>query len=349
LRALRFLGEPDNIGNIVFLDAINRLLPGMHNVATIDFVRDHKQYKGYKVVLALANFLSSTWQAPNNLLDILEKHSFVLFSVGLQCELECEYELKLSSDARKLIELAGIKGSVVGVRGWNTKNLLENLKIECQVIGCPSVHIAGHWLNSIKSEKLRICFTNTMLGNHREVAKQVNRLALLHGSGYIYQTEVGLIADYLNLPIEVTEFIAQQSWNLQHAKLLRNRYFDCGYYNLESDKWNDLKNWFHMHGHFFTQCKPWREYARQFEYCVGTRFHSGVVALQSGSRPIFINIDIRVQEMTEFHRLPVIPLNTLHQIESLNQLIEKFDMSEYNSQFDQNFKQLREFCALHFI
>lgn len=346
---MRFLQNPDNIGNIVFLDAINRLLPGMYNVATSEFVANRIQYKGYTVVLALANFLSSSWIAPTNFFDALQSHRFVLLSVGLHSELGQEGELELSPDASKLLELARLSGSVIGARGLMTKHFLETQGVDCQVIGCPSVHIIGHWQNRRhQSYKPRICFNNTMQGIYRKTAQQVNRLAMLYGSGYIYQSEEGLIAEYLNLPVEVTDFIAQEAQNPQHARLLRDRYFSCGYYNIDANKWEDLLRWFRSNGRFFTKCQPWSKYASEFDYCFGTRFHGNAVALQSDSQAIFINIDLRVKEMTDFHRLPSISVDSLPEIESINQLVEAFDMSEYNDQFDKNFKSWCDFVTLHF-
>lgn len=328
---LKFLSEPDNIGNIVFLEAINHFLDGLINIATLDFIRWHNNFSNDStIILAFANFLSDTWVAPTGLLQALEKFKIILFSVGIQCNIGEDSQLKLSPDAQYLLEIVKKKGTVVGARGHLTSKLLERNGIESITIGCPSVYLAGHQNLKIAQKKdLIACASNTMRGVHKEIATKVNKFAVSNCKGYTFQTESALIADTLFLPDEVLSFIASTSKNPNHAALLRNKVFDYGFYNDEPSEWGIYRAWFRQYGRFFLRTKPWREFISTFDCSIGTRFHSSILALQSGVPFLIVPVDTRVSEMINFHKLPQISIEEFQKVSSLEDVLSYLSTEHY--------------------
>ncbi|MCC2957039.1 polysaccharide pyruvyl transferase family protein [Massilia sp. IC2-477] len=347
---LRFLSHPDNIGNIVFLDAINRSLPGIRNVSSRDFIRFREQFSAdHVIVLALANFLSATWTAPEGFVEALAQHRIVLFSVGVQSEFGEEDSICLSRDAQAVLDLARTSGTLIGVRGDKTQRYLARSGIASQVIGCPSVHLAPERIACDKPlGRARVCTSNTMLGIHRDIAKRVNTFATKFCSGYMLQTEASIIADCMELPEEVIGYIADQSGNPHHAGLLRNKVFDYGYYNEDPEQWKVLRAWFKEHARFHYTVADWRAYAAGFDYCIGTRFHGNVMALQAGVPPLIIPIDSRVADMAEFHRLPRVSMEDFEQIRDVTELAPYLDFTDYNDHHTSNKKLYFQFLKENF-
>lgn len=347
---LRFIGNPDNIGNIVFLDAINRSLPGIKNISSRDYIKFQDKFDGdYVVVLALANFLSDTWTAPKGFLKALSRNRIVLFSVGVQSQIDEEADITLSDDAKAILELARTSGTLIGVRGEISRRYLTKLGIESLAIGCPSVHLAPPEITcSTPLEKAKICTSNTMRGFHRDIAKKVNSFALEYCSGYMLQTESAIMADCMELPDEVVHFIANQSGNPHHADLLRNKFFDYGYYNEVSEQWQLLRAWFKQYAKFNYTVDAWRAYASQFEYCIGTRFHGNVMALQAGVPSLIIPVDARVADMVQFHHLPAISIEDFSYINKISDLTPHLDFTDYIQHHDSNLKLYSEFLRANF-
>lgn len=347
---LRFIGNSDNIGNIVFLDAINRSLPGIHNVSSRDFIKFQGRFDpDYVVVLALANFLSDTWTAPKGFLEALSRHRIVLFSVGVQGQLGKEADIALSEDAKSILELARTSGTLIGVRGEISHRYLAELGIESLAIGCPSVHQAPAEITcATPLAEAKICTSNTMRGFHREIAKKVNLFALEYCSGYMLQTESAIMADCMDLPEEVVAFIAKQSGNPHHADLLRNKLFDYGYYNEVPEQWSVLRAWFKQYAQFNYTVEAWRAYASQFDYCIGTRFHGNVMALQAGVPSLIIPVDARVADMAQFHRLPTISIEDFSGIDDISELASHLDFTDYQQHHSINQELYSEFLKANF-
>jgi hypothetical protein len=348
---LRFLSEPDNIGNTVFLDAINAHVRGLINITATEFIRTASDIPlNSTIVLPFANFISETWIAPPGLMDALERFRIVLFSVGLQSTLDQQEDLNLSNDAEALLSLVQRSGTVIGARGEITKSLLYSRGItNVSVIGCPSVYIAKQLDGRIgRKETYSICTSNTMRGIHRSIAMDVNEFSIKHASGYMLQTEAGILADVLNLPEHIVDYIAGISENPDHAELLRNKWFDYGYYNPNPEKWTTYRNWFKSSARFFVRSDTWRAYAKNFDFCVGTRFHGSVVALQSDVIPIVIPVDSRVKEMCEFHGLPTISASQFDANLSPDELVDYGQLGEFSDKYTRNLAVFVEFIKNNF-
>jgi hypothetical protein len=347
---LQFISNSDNIGNIAFLDAINRSLLGIKNISSREFIRLQNQFDSdYVIVLALANFLSDTWTAPEGFIEALSRYRIVLFSVGVQSQLDEEADIVLSEDAQSILELARKSGTLIGVRGEISHRYLNGLGIESLAIGCPSVHLAPAEITyTTPLEGARICTSNTMRGFHRDISKKVNEFALKYCSGYMLQTESAIMADCMELPNEVINFIANQSGNPHHADLLRNKFFDYGYYNEFPDQWNDLRAWFKQNAKFNYTVDSWRAYASQFDFCIGTRFHGNVMALQAGIPSLIIPVDARVADMAQFHYLPAISFEDFSNIHEISEITPYLNFNDYNQHHGNNQKIYNEFLKANF-
>lgn len=312
---VEFIASPDNIGNMVFLDAINHILPGIQNMSAFDFIEASQRSEIPRdkiVILALANFISPHWQANQGFLQALASHRIVLFSVGLQDE-----NPELSADALTVLELARASGTLIGTRGEATRRFLRAKGYAAEVIGCPSV-LARPVPDrlGVKASLGRICTTNTPNGHNRELAKAVNRFSLLMAEGAILQSESGVIADLNQISSAVCDALANECTNPQHAALLRNKLFDYGYYAPDGVDWHRVREWYLAHARFFYRVPQWRSFMSGFDAVIGTRFHGNIVGLQAGCHPIFICPDARVREMVDYHRLPQIDLQTFCAIDS---------------------------------
>lgn len=71
---------------------------------------------------------------------------------------------------------------------------------------------------------------------------------------------------------------------------------------------------------------------------MGERFHGNIVQVQNGVPALFLTVDSRTSELTEFFDLPHIPINSF----DANKPIEYyFEQADY-SQFNKNYKAKRK-------
>lgn len=331
-KAIEFLGGANNSGNIVFVDALNALIPGLENLTSRMFVRRSRTLPaGTVVLLPLANFMSATWQAPEGFLDALEGFTPVLVSVGVQCDLNCPVErVSLSVDCTRLLSQVKHANTLVGARGEFTKRVLSNHGVDSIVIGCPSTYVGipGSICFPDKA-RLSVCTNNSFSGDLRAIAGKINTFSYRHATGFVCQNEEGVILDIMGIPEPVSDFIASQSVNPQHASLLQNRLFSYGYYNDGSAEWGALHEWFVGNSKFFLDIHEWREYASGFDLSIGLRFHGNVVALQAGIPALVVVPDMRVRELVDFSGLPYIETQDMNGIESAQDFRSFFSLEKF--------------------
>jgi hypothetical protein len=323
-KTIDFLRGPNNSGNLVFLDAINALIPGLTNMTSGDFVRRAGALDaGTQVLLPLANFMSGTWQANPGFLDALEAFKPVLLSVGVQLYQECDPQaITLSADCLRLLEQVRHRGTLAGARGAFSQRVLQHFGIEAIVIGCPSLYIDIPPQKPMPSHApIAVCTNNSFSGDIRALASRINAFSVAHATGYVCQNEEGVILQAMGIPEPVADFIAAQSNNPHYAGLLKNRVFSYGYYNDGPYNWLQMREWFAAHARFFLDVDEWRCYTAGFGLSVGPRFHGNVVALQAGVPTLFVPPDVRVQEMVDFAGLPCLSPEMFNEVEDVNDLL----------------------------
>ncbi|MGE0333605.1 MAG: hypothetical protein AB7P37_23255 [Ramlibacter sp.] len=331
-KTIDFLRGPNNAGNLVFLDAINELIPGLANLTSGDLVRRAGGLPaGTTVLLPLANFMSATWEAPEGFLDALEKFKPVLLSVGVQADAGAQAsDVVLSADCLRLLEQVRHAGTVAGARGAFSQQVLQRHGIEAIVIGCPSLYVGiPANIKPPVPRRLAVCTNNSFTGELRDLAARVNSFSVAHASGFVCQNEEGVILDVMGIPEPVADFMAAQSDNPQYAGLLRNRVFSYGYYNDGRYEWGQMHEWFAAHARFFLALDEWRAFAGSFDLSVGPRFHGNVVALQAGVPAVFVPPDVRVQEMVDFAGLPQVAPTVFQQMESPGDLLAYCSMDRF--------------------
>lgn len=90
-----------------------------------------------------------------------------------------------------------------------------------------------------------------------------------------------------------------------------------------------LAQWMRRHIHAFFDLESWVRHNARYNFSMGARFHGNVVPLLSGTRSLFLTIDSRTREMTDFLRLPVLELAAFDPTRPLRHYYDMADYSDF--------------------
>jgi hypothetical protein len=202
------------------------------------------------------------------------------------------------------------------------------------VVGCQSAYIAGDMNDdnrALTSKAERPVVNLSYSSDDREIL----RLAMVSDAGIIGQgdhVEVEIAAGTITREAYVNADPAE--WNqatvstlFKEGKLGRGAYYD------------------YVQKHFakFFTVPSWRAYmAENFDFCLGTRFHGNMVALQAGVPALWVEHDMRTKELCEHLNLPSIAHAKLPGIKSIQDLAGQCSYDAYWAGMP---KRMTEFLA----
>lgn len=251
----------------------------------------------------------------------------VVLGLGAQAPMAVESPIIIPGPTVRLLKLIEERSERIAVRGAFTADVLNSIGVKnAEVIGCPSNfwHLSPHFpvgLKPVKGAKPQeVAFSYT--GPRRERA--LIRAAIANSYDIIGQEhpfERDILAGRISNPEQLpfgSIFANDHDWDTFATHIRAHFYM---YFNL--DEW-------------FAAMVPRR-------FCYGTRFHGNMVALQSGTKALWITHDQRTLELCEYHGLPSVPLERAAQINNLEELVELADYSKYVSWFPDRYRRLYEY------
>jgi hypothetical protein len=341
-----FLAGPDNIGNRVYLTFLEETLTCCDSVTTEAILANPAYIKETYdlVVLPFSNMLTEHFTTPLANVFVAFEIPILLLSVGVQHTLDTPLgSISLSHDTHTLLHHARTVGTPIGVRGAASQAVLKQHGFDSIVIGCPSVFAARMPpAEKLAGFKERIVGNCTFSGNHKTLTAELVAFLVCNSDGYIFQDEYPLIRDVYD--IATTDIPLTAFKDTGYHRLLDNPQYMYTYYNDNTVRPEQVRQYFLQKARFFFQLDQWMKYLSTFTCSIGLRFHGNVVALQCGVPAVFMPCDLRTSELIEHHKLPHINHPQQYHTLSAHMLTEQ--MGAFEDVFSSHYKTFQRYLEL---
>ncbi|MCI5973089.1 MAG: polysaccharide pyruvyl transferase family protein, partial [Candidatus Methanomethylophilus alvus] len=297
----------NNSGNLVFWSSIEKLFKP--DLIPYDFEAKGIDINTYDVVIITdLIWIRSTGSNYEYLEKIIDKidTKIALMSVGIQSP-EDDQSFTLPNDVARILKKVDKQG-IIGARGQYTAKILSQTGIKnIHVIGCPSIY---YWNNRNFSINDKIVRPISMTSNFRTFYGNLNSIEKEILSMYVMNNSLFVEQNAphtMKMDAKFTEYLSKKS------KI---------FYNNES----------------------WMSALAACTYSLGLRFHGNIMAIRSGIPALFITIDSRTREMTDYLHLPNVSLDFCKN-KTLDDLIKQTTYSEFNKNYPRIFDRFLEFLS----
>ncbi len=310
----------DNTGNIIHGHAALHLFADADYIdfdlseSNIEKVRSEFTHVGFVAatnlhVSGIPSYIDSQVQAAT----LIEKLDLPVCAFGFGCHAQLGDTISAASvDSRsiKLLRVLAERSHTIGVRGAFTADLCAKYGVtNVSIVGCQSAYVAA-MINCSKRNLTTSADRPCVNFSWGVKEGYMMYLALTEGAQVIGQgnpTETAI----RNGEISRKDFLAKGA-NYQLMPIVetairigivsRDGYYDYVFKNF----------------HKFYDVDLWRAHiAQHYDFCVGTRFHGNMAALQAGIPALWIEHDMRVRELCEHLGLPSLPVSKLTRFNSL--------------------------------
>lgn len=308
-----FSSVGNNTGNNVFREA---LIKNLHLIQMSYDEYNSISHIFKKLPIIVTDLI---WINENSNFDYLAKRlnehpdvRFVPISVGLQAKKYGD-EFKLNKSTLDVLN-AIQERAIIGVRGFYSADILNKNGIKnIEVIGCPSIY----YNDSYSGEKIQKCDRidnvsvnfRTIYGNLSKQEKHFLTYCANRNYSFVEQTKY-------ELSIENTG--------------------DIGSYNY-------ISKWINRQKNIFFDVKEWKRYFESYQFSIGLRFHGNVVALWNGIPALFITIDSRTSELTEFFNLPSISIDEFDDQKQIEYYYEICDYTDFKREYINKYNKYLNF------
>jgi hypothetical protein len=348
-----------NAGNMLFQDAVHRILSVPGADVTVDQLRTERGYPALPaapfgpvgrtlpsvrrtaahinahydmLVLPLANaFRVSLLPALERLASVIERLRIpvVVVGVGVQRPLNAASE-PLPDDiarvARRFLSAVLDRSATVGVRGEITQAALVGLGFSPEridVIGCPSLYARGAGLR-IERRVESLTRESPFTVNVSPYLRKMNAFAADHAQRYPRMTYIPQVLPDLRLML----------WAEQPVKLPHDNAPQTVHHPLYRE--NRMR--------FFVDSATWIDYLRTQEFSVGSRIHGNIAALRAGTPAMVLAHDTRTLEIAQYHEIPHRRLPDLGDGEADAALLyDEADYAAFNAGHAARFAVFRDF------
>lgn len=298
----------ENTGNLVFWRALERLFDPL----TIPYGDTDRLKACDKVIIT-----DLIWIRENSdfiyLERLIDKYPvrFIPISIGLQSTMY-DIHFRLTDNTVRLLHKLEER-AVLGVRGEYTAEILNKYGVKnIAVIGCPSMY---YW----KNERLKI------VGDEK-LGKSSCNFRSFYGKLSVPEKHfLSYCAKYK------MQFIEQTKW--EFTPELVN---DPAYHAY-------VQEWLSKNTVLPTSCEEWRSALEGITFSIGGRFHGNVMALWNGIRSLFLTVDSRTKELTDFFHLPSMPMPRFHKERPLEYYFDQADYTEFNRVYPKLFASFTDF------
>ena len=321
-----------NNGNLIFGMAAHKLF------STADTVVDANRYKingamAAKVndeydgfILPLANAFRPGFEAElARTTDFIEKLTipFLMLSGGAQLPLDGDPAAlkKIEPTVRRFAKAVLEKSSALTVRGELTAEYLRSLGFkDVIVVGCPSLTMNGRGHRVDKPDELPS-------GAAIAYNLQTNNP---FGTDLIHDAESNYDATYMPQDLATLEFMLWGTGPYQgHDRSLP---LDRSHPQFMEKK-----------AQFQLDAPEWMRRMGEQRFSFGPRIHGNVAGILAGTPGIVLAHDGRTLELSRYHGVPAIDLTAEEAPETVAELYERADFSEFNRGHAERFDRLADF------
>lgn len=307
-----FVRVGKNSGNIVFSYALQHII----RCESIFFSQITQRADDFDNII-VRDFISLREETDlsyfNKVLDCFKQKPIIPISVGVQA-----FEMKLDfrfhpATLRILQEVA--ERAVLAVRGEYSAYVLNMYGIKnIRVVGCPSMYLGmNHNRKIIKKDFSEV---KHILSNYKTISNRINTptdLAILN-----------FLKNNAQAFVEQTRCYASESVKETTLK----KYSDFLFKNQK----------------YFFIFEDWYNFVKNYDFCIGGRFHGNVVPILAGVPALFLAVDSRTKEMTDFFDLPTVLTSEFDASKPLEYYYDLADYTEFNKNYSKNLDNFIEFC-----
>lgn len=299
-----------NTGNLIFQDAIQKMIAC--DAITVNEPFQHDQYNAFITTeLIWLNEDVEPWELLFQQFERAQDKPLIPISIGLQTYTKKKNFVIHPGMQSYLQSLQ--ERTPLAVRGAYTAEILDSYGISnTKIVGCPSLYQLPLYIRSLKP-LLRPC--------PKEIRAAANFKTPI---GNLEQTDV-LYLQYIAKYFE--GFIEQTFEPVRKTSKIDSSIID----------------WLERKSHIFFDLDSWRRHNLRYNFSMGWRFHGNVAALLAGVPALFIVIDSRTAEMTEFFQLPFINLENFNPRLSLAHYYKKMNYSNFVLSYREKINDFKQF------
>mgnify|MGYP002620380259 CR=1 FL=1 len=340
-----------NVGNLIYAYGVMNVL--WTEQVVIDQIYDKNKFTDVEAdfindnynafVIPLADAFRTQYipylKAYTSLINKL-KIPVIVIGVGLRTTYEPKFDtdLELNRVVKDFVTAVLNHSSKLGLRGGITGHYLKYLGFKEDrdyiPIGCPSLYMYGNdiklrsvssLLNNLKESKLLVntnMWAKNLLGKYTSYIDDFMKSAidLIPNHFLIQQTIQELKYLYLG---------KIYSQNIRLVSIFTDREFQM-LHKEDRVKW-------------FTDVPSWIKFCFDADLIVGNRFHGTVAAILAGTPHIFLPIDGRTRELSDYHHFTTIPFHNLHSHSNFDDYFSKLDFHSFERYHNYNFENYIDF------
>ncbi|HEY5892362.1 MAG TPA: polysaccharide pyruvyl transferase family protein [Chthoniobacterales bacterium] len=337
----KFAAVGYNFGNMMIGYSVREIVQHHPESRFLNTVKDdpedlHREFDG--IIVPASNFI-------NSYADYSAEAEFfrkvrlpvVVIGLGSQAALHHVGPLPLHAGTERFIRVLAEKSVSLGVRGAFTMELLAKLNIHNAVpIGCASYYLRPKAISMLGSRRPPPRETFAFVFNSdptiyevRALRPQLRRFhswGAANGGSFVPQNEKFMwdsAAQTFDTPGELTLPTI------------------CKYFCLPDT--DAALRFFQEKSHVFECIPDWIKFMQSKHFCIGPRFHGGIVALQSGVPTQFMVHDRRTQELVECLGLPWFTLDQWSESSSPFEVCRKTDYRPTLRKFPQLLQRFLDF------
>lgn len=298
-----------NTGNLVFWEAIDRLF----RPEVIPYAQTEKISSCGRMIITDLIWIREGAEYAY-LEKLVDKYPipFVPVSVGLQSD-RFDLGFRLSQNTLRLLKKIEERAEL-GVRGQFTADVLGKYGIKnLSVIGCPSMY---YWNDPVFG---------------------------VHGGEGPGRASANFKTFYGRLSVPEKHFLsycAQRDLlfveQTEHAFSQENA-CDAKYFRFVGE-------WLSKRSVLPCSFEEWCRLLADVDFSFGGRFHGNVIALWNGIRSLFLTVDSRTKELTDFFSLPVMQLSDFDRDKPLSWYYDRADYTLFNSRYPSLYQNFRRFA-----
>ena len=303
-----------NTGNMIFRDAIHKMID-CDILATNEPVVNERYNAFITTDLIWLKESVAPWPELFKQLQLAGDKALVPISIGLQSHSRrSDFQLhpKMVAYMSALQERA-----TLAVRGAYTAEILATHGIaNVEVMGCPSIY--------------QLPYYNKSLGGLMAPATQEIRTTAN------FRTMIEELSEhekaYLKYVMDKCDGFAEQTFDPLSA---------VGGVDQE------ILTWMKRNSYILFDLDSWRRYNMRYDFSMGLRFHGNVAALLANIPALFMVIDSRTSEMTDFLKLPAMNFSDFNPDLSLQTYYEKADYSEFVASYPAQLTRFKDYTSKH--
>jgi hypothetical protein len=299
-----------NTGNLVFQNAIEKMISC--DVITVDEPFQNDKYNAFITTdLIWLKENVKPWELLFQQLELAKDKPLIPLSIGLQTAVK-KKDFVIHPNMKSYLQSLQER-TPLAVRGAYTAEILDSYGISnVKILGCPSIYQLPLYNKSLKT-LLKPC------------PEEINAAAN-------FRTPIGHFEDnellYLRYVVNDFEgFIEQTFESINEAN--------------GADR--NIINWLKKKSHIFFDLDSWRRHNLRYNFSMGLRFHGNVAALLAGIPALFVVIDSRTSEMTDFFHLPSLNFKHFNDRLPLTYYYRKADYGNFVSSYREKMDDFKQF------